>query len=42
MKAWLATPLLAVFALGCGDLLDVNNPNDLVEEDIRKRRRPPS
>ena len=36
MKARLATPLLAAFALGCGDLLDVNNPNDLVEEDIRK------
>ncbi|MDE2661406.1 MAG: hypothetical protein OXI39_00170 [Gemmatimonadota bacterium] len=36
MKAWLATPLLAAFTLGCGDLLDVNNPNDLVEEDIRQ------
>lgn len=36
LKACLATPLLAVFALGCGDLLDVNNPNDLVEEDVRQ------
>ncbi|MDE2942767.1 MAG: hypothetical protein OXT63_00985 [Gemmatimonadota bacterium] len=36
MKAWLAAPLLAAFTLGCGDLLDVNNPNDLVEEDIRQ------
>ena len=34
IKAWVA-PLLVAFALGGCDILDVNNPNSLVEEDIR-------